>query len=617
MCGILGIIGQERPENTDEALSSITHRGPDDFGIWTSDHVTLGHRRLAVIDIEEGRQPMSTPDNRYHIVYNGEIYNFKELKHELATEGIQFKTNSDTEVLLLGYQAWGTDILNRVDGMFAFAIWDDLEKSLIAARDRFGIKPFYYSVHNGFYFASTTKPLTYFSQIPKRLNYEALRDYFSTNYIPSPMTIYRDIFALPPAHFCVYKMESKGFQKHQYWDIPPPNPRPEDENVLIESMDQVFAKSIKRQLVSDVPIGAFLSGGIDSSLMVAYMRKAETSTIRTFSIGFNVKDPKFNESEFAQKVAKKFDTDHIVFAAEDIDGETMRSIVADLDQPMADPALLPTYLLSKHSAEHVTVAISGDGGDELFGGYERFLKDWHWFSNKNLPMRDLIQKLSISHLIPEGMFSKTLTPDERVCWSRLRFGNYPVSRKALNKIVENDYIDRLNTAETMIGWRNQVCRWSGRFDTDSLMRGDLWSYLSDNCLVKTDRASMLNSLEVRVPILGNPVVDQILPYHASVKLKYGMKWILKRLCQKYNLPRDVWDRPKHGFTVPLQAYFRRMWHEICQPLVIEVKTLAPFLKKCYIQKLWEQTLNRGRDVRLTWAVVVLLLWLTNNKIAFD
>jgi len=371
MCGILGFVGAGWRHSAQTALAALYSRGPDAQETLELGEALLAHARLAVIDLEGGRQPMASADAQYAIVFGGEIYNFRELRAELERAGYAFRTRSDTEVLLHGYAHWGASLPNRLDGMFAFAIWDSHARRLFAARDRIGVKPFFYAeTPQGFVFASTLAPFFALQGFPRRLDPEALRDVLAFQTVLAPRTILKGVRQLAPASSLVWQSGAGRLALQRYWHIPAPNHAPEDAEERVALVDAALRESVRRQLVADVPLGAFLSGGMDSSLMVHYMAQAGARPLRTFNIRF--REAEFDETAYAQEVARACGAEHAVIDAPGIDGDALVAAVHALDQPLADPAYVVTKELSRLTRARVTVAISGDGGDELFGGYPRF-----------------------------------------------------------------------------------------------------------------------------------------------------------------------------------------------------------------------------------------------------
>jgi asparagine synthase (glutamine-hydrolysing) len=605
MCGLLGMIDTPWNDDFDAALDTLTPRGPDERGVWQRESVAMGHRRLSIIDLVSGHQPMATSDGRYVLIYNGEIYNFQQLRHDLEKQGVTFTTRSDTEVLLHMLVKRGVDALRDLDGMFAFALWDTVEQRLFAARDRFGIKPLFYAHGKGLVIASTLAPFEKMKKFKRELDFNAVRDYLATGVIPAPLTIWQETRALLPAHWLKWDRKSGGIKTGLYWNIPRPcdNAMPFED--LVNEMDAALAESVRRQLVADVPLGAFLSGGIDSSLMIHYMAAAQSKPVKTFSVRFGGPS-RYDESKYANIVAKQYSTDHIQIDAEELDAAALEEAVDAMDQPFADAALLPTMALSRIARQHVTVAVSGDGGDELLGGYTRFLETQDTYPPSWY--QPLMRRAVETGLLPGSLYRRTISGKDRVIWNRLRLGPFARSRKDMTRFLQAD----VDVNDTLRGWIDSVKSFGQGFDSDSLMRADLWTYLADDCLAKTDRASMLSSLEVRVPMLGNPVADLVLPQPAHVKMPGGcLKAILKELSSRY-LPREVWDRKKHGFSVPLRTYFKGAWREPCNDWLERVQQIAPFLDASSVRASWRATTNRGREARTTYALIILVAWLDRH-----
>lgn len=607
MCGLLTIVGDTWAESFNPALDSITSRGPDECGEWHEHDVHLGHRRLSIIDLHAGQQPMHSADGRYVIVYNGEIYNFQEIRDELTSLGQPMRTHCDTEVLLEGYARFGRDILNRLDGMFAFVIWDRHEKTLFAARDRFGIKPLFYSIAGGFAAASTMQPFFALQGFPRKLNYHALREYLAVQSIPSPMTVLRDVCSLPPASWLSWNPSAQKVETGRYWDIPRATETPMSFDELVEAGDAALALSVKRQLISDVPLGAFLSGGIDSSLMVHYMAAASSSPVKTFTVRFDAKKD-YDESKYAKAVADRFGCDHHELDARAITGDTLAQSLAGLDQPLADPAYLPLRELCELTRQHVTVAVAGDGGDELFGGYPRYLKGESSYAG-SVPL-NLLHRLG---LLPPVLLRRALSTTDGLLWDRVKFGPFPGTRKDMAALLTTDAASQSSVDQTMRYWLDLAAKFGSPIEADQLMRADLWTYLSENCLVKSDRGSMAHSLEARVPMLGNPVVDLVLPQPASVKMQGGLKAVLVELSKRHLTP-DVWDRPKHGFSVPLDTYFTGTWRKQCDDWVHRCAGLAPFLNEKAVHARWSACLNGRGDKRGMYTLLALLGWLDTHQV---
>jgi len=606
------MIGSRHADAFGHALDSLASRGPDARGTWRDPQcpVTLGHRRLSIIDLEGGSQPMRSADGRYALTYNGELYNYRDLRDELEQTGHRFTTQSDTEVLLQALIAWGIDALPRFDGMFAFALWDRRERTLLAARDRFGIKPLVYApMPEGLVLASTLAPFFKLPGFPRKLHPPALREYLATQSIPAPLTMLDGVHALEPASWLRFSADASRVETGRYWALPGPSDPPLGVDELIDATDSALRESVRRQMVADVPLGAFLSGGIDSSLMVHYMAAASSRPVRTFSVRFAAKDG-YDESSIAQQVAQGLGCEHHEFDAADIDAPAFLDAVRQLDQPLADPAYLPTLALSRLTRQHVTVAISGDGGDEVFGGYDRFL-----CGEADYPTPRFWSAMQRMGLLPGVLRRRALGGVDRLLWDRVKLGPFPHTRKDMNQVLGPGVIVPAMAEETMMHWLSLASTFARPIDTDALIRADAWTYLSDNCLVKTDRASMAHSLEVRVPLLGNPVVDAVMPQPASVKLARGLKTPLHALARRH-LPAAVWDRPKHGFSVPLLDYFRGPWRSACDELVNDAAALAPCLNTPPVQSRWRRTLAGRDDARTMYTLLVLIAWLREHRIDF-
>ncbi|MBF0627042.1 MAG: asparagine synthase (glutamine-hydrolyzing) [Magnetococcales bacterium] len=607
MCGILGAIHSRWNDSLESALGALAKRGPDARAIHRGDGIVLGHARLAVIDAAGGHQPMASADGRFWLIFNGEIYNFVALRTELIQLGHTFATRSDSEVLLTAYLQWGEAMLPRLDGMFAFGLWDAQEKQLFAARDRLGIKPFFYSTLSGLIFSSTLAPFLRLPGFPRRLSGRALRDYLAFQTPLAPDALLADCQQLPPGHALRYDAESASLEIWRHWSIPKA-----DQNASLELeqaitlADQALGESVRRQLVADVPLGAFLSGGIDSSLIVRYMAEAGARELHCFSLKF-APGP-FDESAHARRVAAQFGCTHHELPAPTIDAEYFLSAIADLDQPLADPSYIMTHALSRMTRAQVTVALSGDGGDELFGGYPRYGDPQA--AHPPRFWQPWLRRLVEAGLLPGALTRRALHGRELLSYRRVELGPWR-GRKSLNHLLAPWAQNRVAVAQTLAGWQALIDELGGELDGATMMRADLWSYLSENCLVKTDRASMAHGLEARVPLLGQPVVEAALAIPAALHMQQGGKAVLKGLCRRGGLPESVWNRPKHGFSVPLRELFPGAWRPLGARAFADCERLAPFLNAAAARDQWERTLHNrsGANRRLTYTLLVLLLWL--------
>lgn len=612
MCGIFGLIASPWRDSAQRALAALASRGPDDRELLDLGEAQFGHTRLAVIDLAGGHQPMRSADGRYTLVFNGEIYNFGALRAELERLGYRFATRSDTEVLLHGYAAWGERLPERLDGMFAYAIWDAQQRRLHAARDRLGIKPFFYSTAAGFAFASTLAPFRRLTGFPRAFDWQALRDYLAFQACLAPRSFYAAVAQLPPACRLEWSVADGGAARvTPFWRISPPGDTAPPREELVARIDAAIAASVKAQRVADVPLGAFLSGGIDSSLMVRYLAEAGVRPLKTFSMRFPQLG--FDESAHAAAVAERFGCEHHVLDAPAITAERLAAAIGDLDQPLADASYVMLHALAALTRSQVTVAVSGDGGDELFAGYPRYRIQQADFPRR--PGQSVLRAAVLRGLLPGSLLRRTLWGEERMLYRQVEVGPWPVSRKSLAGLLTPEAFSACRAADTLERWRQLALSFDGRMDTASLMRADLWTYLSENCLAKTDRASMAHGLEVRVPLLGNAVLDAVLGLPARVHFDAGGgKALLRELARRY-LPETVWNRPKHGFSVPLRDLFRGAWRALGDDLVARCAALAPFLNADAVAGHWRQARTGHGNVRLAYTLLVLLLWIDRNASA--
>ena len=561
MCGIAGFTGSGNLDVLQRMTRALAHRGPDGEDFRQDPPVYLGHRRLVVIDPAGGRQPMTTRDGRYAILFNGEIYNHRALREELAGLGQVFSSDhSDTEALLVGYQQWGEEVLNRLNGMWAFVIYDRVAKTLFGARDRFGKKPFYYFQRDrDFVFASELSALVQHPVVPKGVSSVGLRKYFAYGYIPAPNTILNEVRKLPAGHLFRLDVESGHFQLRRYWQYQnEPDPALADPRAAAEEFVTVFRRAVQTRLVADVPVGVFLSGGIDSSAVVAFAKPAKPD-VKTFSIGFT--ETSFDESKFAQTVAKALETDH---NTRTLSLESSRSLLPEiihhLDEPMGDPSLLPTFLLCRFAREQVTVALAGDGGDELFCGYDPFRALGRARAYGRLMPRPLhpavemlAARLPVSH--------RNMSFDFKVKRSLRGLGYdrpywLPIWMGPLSPNELSDFFREPVQLEEI--YEEAVNAWDECQQKDLVSKAQQFFvnlYLQDSILTKLDRASMMNSLEARCPFLDPEVVDFARRLPIRSKLRGNKtKWILKRALAPL-LPGQIVNRPKKGFGIPIGSWF--------------------------------------------------------------
>ena len=614
MCGIAGFVGHGTIADLRQMNAQQASRGPDADGEYCDEQagIYLGHRRLSIIDLGGGAQPMWTSDGKIGIVFNGEIYNHAELRQELKDQGAVFSTDhSDTEVLLHGYRIWGEDFINRLNGMWAFVIYDSSNGRLFISRDRFGKKPFYYLERKGlFAFASELSALVSHSAIKDTVKTStlALHKYFAYGYIPAPHSLYEGIYKLPAGYNAVYDLSSKKLKVWQYWDFIlepfetiPTNPELEWGERLRELLD----KAVQRRLVSDVPIGVFLSGGIDSSAVAAYAAKGlGVNNLNTFSIGFD--EQSFDESAYAELAAKHIYSRH---HAKTLSVETACSLIPQvlsrLDEPMGDSSIIPTYLLCGYAREHCTVALGGDGADELFAGYDPFkaLK-WAELYNAIIPkpmhnaIRLLAAKMPVSHrnMSLDFKIKRTLRG--------LSYPKYLWTPVWMASISPEEWQDCLSTpialeevfSDAITVWDN--CQQTDIVDKTLQFYTKL--YLQDDILTKVDRASMMHSLEVRAPFLDIELVDFVRKIPHQYKIRHGQtKYILKKALEPI-LPSEILYRPKKGFGVPIGAWFKSGQLDFAQQ-VLDPKINQDFLS----HKILNHKLGKSDERAFLWNAYVL------------
>jgi len=621
MCGIAGIVYFDKEKSIDPIVLKnmadiINHRGPDDEGFFIDQNIGLGFRRLSIIDLTTGHQPMSNLNNNIHIVFNGEIYNFKELRELLQKKGYLFITQSDTEVILHLYEEYGVDCVQRLRGMFSFAIWDKAKMQLFCARDRFGIKPFYYSLDSfGFLFSSEIKGILKSGEVDKTISSEALDSYFAFGYITSDLSIYKKIKKLQSGHFLLLSLRNRPtIEISKYWSIHFDPDYSKSEKQWIEEIQSCISETVKLHMVSDVPLGAFLSGGIDSSSIVAMMALNSTLPIKTFSIGFENKS--FNELKFAREVAEKYGCDHHEQILEPESISLLPKLAQVYDEPFADSSAIPTYYVSKMAREKVAVVLSGDGGDELFAGYEiyQYLKRLYScplnFKDPNL--NKLIWG-NINNLIPSGFKGKGITHflsnNKQYIGAHLTFWT---NKERSQLILSNDK-QGSNTSET---YKERLIEESAIEDIiSSLQYLDLRTYLVDDILTKVDRSSMLNSLEARVPLLDHKFAE--LTFQIPSQLKFNgtnQKFILKKAMSPY-LPESIMNRPKQGFSVPLTSWFKDDLNEYIKDTLISSNNLySEYLNKNFVNKSVSNSFHSMRNLsNRTWSLLFFEEWLKINK----
>jgi asparagine synthase (glutamine-hydrolysing) len=616
MCGICGRFNFHPENRVEPALiramtATMVHRGPDADGYYIDGSLGLGHRRLSIIDLSGGDQPITNETGDIWIVFNGEIYNYSDLRDFLEARGHRFRTESDTEVIVHLYEERGLDCLTVLDGMFAFALWDAPKSRLLMARDRLGKKPLYYYCNNHFIsFASELKGLLADREIPLDIDSRALFDYLRYGYVPTPRTIYRDIRKLEPGHWLV--AELNGIIKQApYWHLTFTDDLQESEHHIHETLRQLVQQAVKKRLVSDVPLGAFLSGGIDSSLIVGTMARFLNQPVKTFTIGF--KEAAFDESSDAQKIASHFQTDHHTqFLEADKIEDLLPRLVSQFDEPFSDASALPTYYVSKFAREYVTVVLSGDGGDEVFAGYKRYLEEPRDTLFLNLP--GLLRKHligSVAHLLPYGARGKryfSYISDEAVARYRSRVGVF--SDWDLRPLLKPDFIRQLSSNGQPDTLDHAYLGCSSGSSLSVMQHADIKTYLLDDILVKVDRMSMLNSLEVRSPFLDYHLIEYAARIPAALRLKNGQgKYILREAFRGF-LPDSTFEKPKQGFGVPFEFWFRGSLSAFAQEHLSspELEGLDMFDIKALTRLLIDHASGRRDNSPLIWNLLNLVYW---------
>lgn len=621
MCGIVGKYNLQPGEPVSSELikamcDKIIYRGPDDSGVYVDGEIGLGHRRLSIIDLSElGHQPMASQDKMIWITYNGEIYNFQVLRDDLITKGYTFKSNTDTEVIIYLYQEYGVGCLKYLRGMFAFVIWDQRKSILFLARDRIGKKPlFYYHDGRTFVFASEIKSILEDPSVKKEINFLAFYDYFKYLYVPDPKTIYKNIYKLEPGHFLICSKDR--LEKIEYWDVSFEKELSMDLEDISEELLRILNESVKLRMISDVPLGAFLSGGIDSSGVVALMARQQNDPITTCSIGFDSKD--YDEIRFARMIAGRFKTNHHEFTVKEKAEEVLTDLAYWFEEPFADSSAVPTYYVSKLAKQKVTVALSGDGGDENFAGYEKYyLDDLENRIRSKIPrsIRKLILP-SLANIL--STFNYSLFQRGNTLLNTLSFesdyGFYLTNTffddKLWDRIVNEDVKRELGYYDPF----SVTKHYYNKADTDNhlskILYTDLKSYLPGDILVKVDRMSMANSLEVRTPILDHNVIELAASIPASLKYNRGeKKYVLKHAFGQI-LPREIMYRKKMGFSVPLADWFRGELKGMASHYLFSSDAgLMQFFNMAPLVRIWEMHQSgKGNCATILWSLLMFELW---------
>jgi asparagine synthase (glutamine-hydrolysing) len=637
MCGLVGFRSERRFKSFRESLldaaTLLKHRGPDDSGLYVDEKngVGLAHRRLSIIDLSKaGRQPMSSDDGKVHVIHNGEIYNFLSIRNELLKLGHQFKSGTDTEVLLKAYLEWGMKSLDRFVGMFAFAIWDQRKQSLLLARDRLGIKPLYYYLRSGdLAFASELKSLMAFKDFCPEIDLESLPLFLHYQYIPAPKTIFQNTYKLLPGYYLEWNNE--GVRMEQYWRAPghAETSRREgmDEEEWLPELEALLEKAVRDRLISDVPLGALLSGGIDSSLVVALMQKANTAPVRSFTIGFREAD--YNEAPFASKVAKHLGTEHTELYVTPREAlEVIPRLPELYDEPFADSSSIPTFLVCRLARSYITVALSGDGGDEQFCGYVRYWTTQSLVSGFQ-GLSGVVKsggRWVLDH-VPSRWVEMVYRPCRNLLPQKIRVDNFQDKWERLRRILEKGDVSDIYRMTISLWPKEEISRATGREMTESryeevfretegwplfrrLMKVDQETYLPDAMLTKVDRASMGVGLEVRVPLLDHRVVEHTSLIPDTLKFKNGTgKYLLKRMLARY-MPPELFERPKMGFGVPIDQWFRKELKALLLDTLSpeRIKKEGLFDERVVEEKVTEHLSGRVNHQYRLWPLVMWEMW---------
>lgn len=618
MCGIFGHLttptAPHRPY--EPALQTIAHRGPDEQGTWQGAHLFLGMCRLSIIDLATGQQPIWNEDHTLGIIYNGELYNFQDLRPQLEAKGHIFRTHSDTEVILHAYEEWGAACLQRFNGMFAFAIWDTQSETLLLARDRIGEKPlYYYHDADRFIFASEIKAIVADESVPRQLNWRGVANFFAFGHAIAPETIYEGIYKLLPAHYMV--VQHGRLTIHEYWDVGHEPPEAtltaaDYPTAILNLLDD----SVRRRMIADVPVGAFLSGGVDSSAIAALMTRHATGPVKTFSLGFAIGGA-YNELADARRVAQFLGTEHHELRIEHYDlVQTLNKLVYHYDEPFGDAAGFPVYLLSQFARQHVPVVLAGDGGDELFGGYRRYALDGYaaayqrlprWLTQQAIPA--LVGRLPrLRRLKRAAQTLAVADPAQRYAAALQVF-----SHAQLGQLFQPQFAHHLashNPAWPYPHYYPKLGRHTANDHLNRLMYMDVKTWLADGYMEKVDKAMMANSVEGRLPFLDHRLVELAFQIPSQYKIhRFSGKRILKEAVRGL-IPPEVLHKPKQGFAVPTDPWFRGGLKQYTFGVLLDDRTTQRgYFYKPFVEKLWREHQD-GRHVWDThlWLLLNFELW---------
>jgi asparagine synthase (glutamine-hydrolysing) len=604
--------GQVGSATVHRMCEAIVHRGPDDEGIFVKGGVGLGMRRLSIIDLAGGHQPVFNEDKTVWIVFNGEIYNFPDLRSQLQARGHLFSTHTDTEVIVHLYEEYGSECVQKLRGMFAFALYDERTGCLLLARDRVGKKPLHYALQNGtLFFASEIKAILAVRPELAKINRPALLQYMYFGYVPDPATAFQPIHKLPPGHLLEFARGEVRIR--QYWDFPQYGTYdPTSEEELLEELEFRLAEAVRIRLIADVPLGAMLSGGTDSSTVVALMARAASKPVKTFSVGFRHAD--FDEAPYARMVAQKFGTDHHEIILEPDLIETVETLTHHLEEPFGDSSMLPTYFISCLARKYVKVALSGDGGDEAFAGYDRYRIHLEDRSYKFIPSwAGLLYRDYVHPLVPYGMPGRNLAYSISLPWQERYIEG--VSFRPFQRemgILSDDFI--ASDRAPLKGFQEYLDKAPAHDPLSRVLYLDSKTYLPGDILTKVDRMSMATSLEARVPMLDHVFLEWVTALTPKWKMRNGsQKIILKKLAERVGVPREVLHRPKQGFTLPLGHWMRGELKNLIQETLLDSQTRnRGYFNANGIQRMLDEHFQGRRDhsPRL-WRLLMFELWHRN------
>lgn len=621
MCGVTGIynFSQKRvqKEQLEKMMNCLEHRGPDDSGYFIDDSVGLGHKRLSIIDLSlKARQPISNEDNSIYIVCNGEIYNYPELSGMLQARGHRFYSKSDTEVILHLYEDFGEECLKYLNGMFAFGIWDKKRKRLFLARDRLGIKPlYYYSDNERLAFASELKSLIALDGFKKNINLCSLIDYFTLSYIPCDKSIFEGVQQLQAGAYLI--CENNKINVKKYWDLVSQEKILDDEDSIAYELSKRIREAVKRQMLSDVPFGAFLSGGLDSSMIVSYMSELSSKPVKTFCIGFQEKS--YDESIYARRVAKLYNIEHHELICNPKDHiNLLPRLPFYADSLFADPSLLPTYLVSRLARQKVTVVLSGDGGDELFAGYPTYIADrlLNIYKRVPSPIKKLIiekiilqsrpssKKLNFHYKATKFIEGAGFSPEKAHYWWRTVFNDSEREKLLKAEVLEQARHD------SFCHFDNYFQNKSGQEMLDKFLYVDRKTWLVDSVLVKVDRMSMANSLETRVPLLDHELVEFVARIPSRLKLRgFRSKYILKKAV-KDRLPKEIINRKKSGFLPSLSGWINQEWKDLADETLSKKRVEnTNFINYHYVEQILKEHRQARRDhCYKIWNLMMFVWW---------